>query len=189
MKKNVLFITLAAIALSTVLFFSSCSDDENTFALLGYWQCSGIGANVLGNSSPAFEEEYFKYFSIGFVGTNSSGKFYRVGTDNLTDLASVLTEANFSSLKKLLSAGDYTCSDGTITLTTSGGESTIYDYSINGKTLKLTEKTESLSGVGNIFDILNDLFDVDVDPTVGIEYSYEKLSGKEAFNSLFSSDK
>lgn len=187
MKKFALFTVLATIALSTVLFFTSCSDDEEPFALLGYWQCNGIGANVLGNNTNTFGEEYLKYFSIGFAGTNSTGVFYRVGADNLSDLSSVLTETNLSSLKKLLSAGTYSCSDGFITLT-SGGESTVYGYSVNGKSLKLVDAMESPSGVNNILDILNDLFNIDVDPTVGVEYSYEKLSGKEAFNSLFSSN-
>ena len=184
MKKSILLLTTLFVAL---FMFTSCSsDDDNGVNLTGYWKCSGIGANILGSSTSTIGEEYLKYFSIGFIGTKSGGYYARVGSDDLNALGNVLTDANLSSLKDLLSTGSYTVDSDTETLIlTSNGVSTAYNYSLYDNMLKLVEASNGSENVDNILGIINDLFGLDADSTIGVEYSYEKLSGLNAFNSLF----
>ena len=185
MKKGML-LTIAAVF--TVSFmFNSCSKEE--VQLLGYWKCTGIGANVLGNSTGSIGEDYLKYFSVGYAGT-STGKYVRVGVDDFSSLAS--TGISTDIWKEFLSTGSYACdvSSGTITHTSSNGEARTYSYTVtnNGKTLKLVEQKLSLSssGVNSALNILNSFLGTNAQASAGVEYTYEKLNSLEAFNSLIS---
>ncbi|MDL2296516.1 hypothetical protein LJC68_01195 [Bacteroidales bacterium OttesenSCG-928-B11] len=184
-RKTLLSILIAFIVLTT---FSSCK--EEVPPMLGYWKCTGIGANVLGTSTSTIGEDMLKYFSISYAGVGTSGVYARVGADDLNAVASLATSTGISAWKEFLTTGKYTydATAGTITHT-SKGESKTYKYSIsnNGKTLKLVEANDNVgssSALNSALDILNNLLGTDANTTVGVEYTYEKLSGEDAFNAL-----
>jgi hypothetical protein len=187
MKKRGLLTIVTIFAVSVL--FTSCKDDEVIPPMLGYWKCTGIGANVLGTSTSTIGEDVLKYFSVGYAGVGTSGGYVRVGVDDVTSLTSLGSGISADTWKKFLSAGTYTydASAGTITHTSSG-ESKTYNYAVNGNTLKLTEQTinvSSSSTVNSALDILNSLLGTSATTSVGVEYTYEKLS-EEDFKSLIS---
>lgn len=186
MRKIVL---LTIVTVFIALSFTSCKDEEVLPPMLGYWKCTGIGANVLGTSTGTIGEDVLKYFSIGYAGVKTSGGYVRVGVDDVTELTSLGSGISTDTWKKFLSAGTYTydASAGTITHTSSG-ESKTYNYAVNGNTLKLTEQTINVSSsttVNSALDILNSLLGTNATTSVGVEYTYEKLSEGD-FKSLVS---
>lgn len=187
MKKRIL-LTIAAIAVVSTIF-TSCKEKEEVLPpMLGYWKCTGIGANVLGTSTGTIGEDVLKYFSIGYAGVGTSGGYVRVGVDDVTELTSLGSGINADTWRKFLSAGTYTYDASARTIThTSSGENKTYNYAVNGNTLKLTEQTvnASSSTVNNALDILNSLLGTNATTSVGVEYTYEKLSEKD-FQSLIS---
>lgn len=183
MKKIVL---LTIVTVFIALSFTSCKDEEVLPPMLGYWKCTGIGANVLGASTSTIGEDVLKYFSVGYAGVGTSGGYVRVGVDDLSDLTSLGSGISADTWRKFLSAGTYTydANAGTITHTSSGDSKT-YNYTVNGNTLKLTEQTVNVSSstVNSALDILNSLLGTDATTSVGVEYTYEKLN-EEDFKSL-----
>ena len=186
MKKRTLLTIVTVLVVSA--FFTSCKEDEVIPPMLGYWKCTGIGANVLGTSTGAIGEDVLKYFSIGYAGVGTSGGYVRVGVDDVTELTSLGSGISADTWKKFLSAGTYKydASAGTITHTSSG-ESKTYKYSVNGSTLKLTEQNIDVSSstVNSALDILNSLLGTTATTSVGVEYTYEKMSEND-FKSLVS---
>jgi hypothetical protein len=190
--KKLMYAPLAIMFMATVLFVSCSKEKEKEIIppMLGYWKCVGIGANVLGTSTNTIGENVIKYFSIGYAGVGNAGVYARVGVDDVTALAS-LTRIDKETWKDFLSAGKYTfdASAGTITHTATNGSSKTYNYIVSGdgNTLKLIEHTiHASSAVNSALDILNSLLGTNATSTVGVEYTYEKLSGKEAFEALSS---
>ena len=186
MKKTVL---LLAVLLAVSSIFTSCKDNEVLPPMLGYWKCTGIGANVLGASTQPMGEEFLKYFSISYFGVGTSGYYVRVGADNLSAVTSLISSTGTESWKDFLTTGQYSydTSAGTITHT-SKGESKTYYYTVSGNSMKLTEKTidTSSSAANSVLDILNSLLGTSASTTVGVVYHYEKVSGVDAFNNLLS---
>jgi hypothetical protein len=183
--------SLVAMVLAVTVLFVSCSKEKEIIPpMSGYWKCVGIGANVLGTSTNTIGEDVIKYFSIGYAGVGNSGVYARVGVDDITALAS-LTHIDKETWRDFLSAGKYTfdASAGTITHTATNGSIKTYNYTVSGdgNTLKLIEHTINVpSAVNSTLDILNSLLGTQATSTVGVEYTYEKLSGKEAFETLSS---
>lgn len=180
--------------LFAVLFvFNSCSDDDDNSGisnLTGYWQCKGVGANAFGLVNTGSQGgDYLKYFSLSFVGTKTKGVYARLGSDDLTDIASAVAGMSVESLGSMLSAGSYTMNGTQLTLTPKGdGEAVVYNYTLTDNTLVLSEYSESSNEtVDNVLSVISGLFGVNtskVNTNVGIEYTYEKLSGLDAFNKL-----
>ena len=193
MKKRTLLAVTVAFALSFT--FNSCKDKETTILppMLGYWKCTGVGGNVFGASTTPMGEDYLKYFSISYAGMGTSGYFARVGVSDISELATI-SKIDLSIWKNFLSAGSYTydANAGTVThVSSSDGESKTYSYvlSNDGNTLKLIEhniNVPSSSTVNNALEILNILLNTNATTSVGVEYTYEKMSGQDAFNALSS---
>ncbi len=192
-------IILSAIATALIVIsFTSCKDkgeEEILPPMLGYWKCTGIGGSVLGASTTSIGEDYLKYFSVSYAGIGTSGYYARVGISDIEDLATI-TNIDKNTWKSFLSAGSYTydATAGTITHSATNGESRTYNYTVmnDGKTLKLVEQKFNLSSsstVNNALDILNSFLGTSATTSVGVEYTYEKLSGEEAFNTLSSINK
>lgn len=185
MKKTIL---LLAVLFSFSFVFTSCSDDDNDANVLGVWQCSGVGGTMAGISTGSYGGEYLKYFSIIYLG-KSTGAFARIGTDDLSNLTSLVSGGSFS-VSDYLSYGTFKCDSDAKTIThTVKGESTVYSYTLNNNILKLVEKKTSNSEKNGLLGALDAIFGVTgINTTTGIEWTYEyKGAGLDVFTSLFSS--
>lgn len=202
---------LSSVILFAVLFsFVSCNDEQkekvsDALKLNGYWQCTSIGGGISGIAEGDVDGgKYTKLMSIGFLGTTSTGKYARVGGNDVEGMASMATEAydliqklgSKEAWEKLLTAGSYTIADGVITLTPKDASPVSYNYSFSedGNTLTLSQEVVSASGnetMKTIATTLNSILSYvgkeEISTSVNVSYTYKKVSVSE-LKSLFTKE-
>lgn len=190
-------LTLALATLLCATFtFTSCSEDDETFALLGAWQCTEISGNAggfdlssfLSTSSNETASKYTKVFSIYFVG-GTSGYYYRVGDESTfsgaaSSLISSASSDNQSAWDSFLSSGNYVASGNTLTLTSKDGDVETYQYTLIDGVLTLTSEGTDVTGgnetAANVTSIINSILAVSgsnntISTSVGLTYTYKKI--------------